>query len=66
MHTFHEFVVGGVLMAPIVRCAAITLLLVILIRPLMHRAGFPRLFARPSVAELSLYLTMFGLITLFS
>jgi len=66
MQTFHELVVGGVLIAPMVRYGAITLLLVVLMRPLMHRVGFSRFFARPSIAELSLYVTIFGLLTLLS
>ena len=64
MHTYRELVIGGVLVAPIVSYAAIALLLLLLLRPLMHFVGFPRLFSNPPIAELSLYVSIFGLLTL--
>jgi len=53
-----------VLIAPIVSYAAIALMLFLLLRPLLHFVGFSRFFSNPSLAELSLYVTMFGLLTL--
>ena len=64
-HTYSELIIDGVLVAPIVSYAAIALLMFFLLRPLLHFAGFGRLFSNPSLAELSLYVTMFGLLTLF-
>ena len=64
MHSYRELVIGGVLVAPIVAYAATALLLFVLLRPLLHVVGFARFFSNPPVAELSLYVTIFGLITL--
>ena len=61
---FHELVVGGVLVAPIVTYAVAALLIVLLLRPLLHLVGFAKAFSRPQIAELSLYVTVFGLLTL--
>jgi uncharacterized protein DUF1656 len=63
-HTYRELILGGVLVAPIVPYAAIALMLFLLLRPLLHLVGFSRFFSNPSLAELSLYVTMFGLLTL--
>ena len=63
-HVFDELVIGGVLVAPIVTYAIVALLLVLLLRPLLHLIGFAKYFSRPQVAELSLYVTVFGLLTL--
>jgi len=65
-HTYRELVIGGVLVAPVVSYAAIALLLFLLLRPLLHVVGFSRLFSNPPVAELSLYVSIFGLLTLLS
>jgi hypothetical protein len=64
-HTFRELVIGGVLLAPIVSYAAIALVLFLLLRPVLRLVGFSNFFSNPSLAELSLYVTMFGLLTLF-
>jgi len=64
MHTYRELVIGGVLVAPIVSYAAMALLLFLSLRPLLHFVGFSRLFSNPAVAELSLYVSIFGLLTL--
>ncbi|HWL69699.1 MAG TPA: DUF1656 domain-containing protein [Geminicoccus sp.] len=63
-HAFHELVVGGVLVAPIVSYAVSALVLVLLLRPVLHLIGFSNYFSRPPVAELSLYVVVFGLLTL--
>lgn len=65
MHTYRELVIGGVLVAPIMSYAAIALLLFMALRPLMHRVEFSRFFSNPPVAELSVYVAIFGLLTLF-
>jgi hypothetical protein len=64
-HTYRELILGGVLVAPIISYAAVALLLFLLLRPLLHVVGFSRFFSNPSLAELSLYVTMFGLLTIF-
>jgi hypothetical protein len=63
-HTYRELIIGGVLVAPIVSYAATAILIFLLLRPLLHFVGFSRLFSNPSLAELSLYVTMFGLLAL--
>jgi hypothetical protein len=63
-HTFHELILGGVLLAPIASYAIAALVVVLLLRPLLHMIGFARYFSRPQVAELSLYVTVFGLLAL--
>jgi len=64
-HTYRELVLGGVLIAPIVAYAATALLMFQLLRPLLHIVGFARLFSNASLAELSLYVAIFGLLGLF-
>ena len=65
MHTYRELIIGGVLVAPVISYAATALVIFLLLRPLLHRIGFARLFSNPSLAELSVYVSMFGLLTLF-
>jgi len=62
-HPFFEVVVDGVLLAPFVRYAAAALAMFLLLRPLLHLVGLPRLFSHPSIAGLSLYVTILGLLT---
>ncbi|WFU69808.1 DUF1656 domain-containing protein [Bradyrhizobium sp. CB2312] len=64
-NTYRELVVGGVLIAPIVSYAAVALLAFLLLRPLLRFVGFASWFSTPSLAELSLYVAMFGLLALF-
>jgi hypothetical protein len=62
--TYRDLVIGGVLVAPIISYAAMALLLFLLLRPLLHLVGFSRYFSNAPVAELSLYVSIFGLLTL--
>ena len=64
-NTYRELVVGGVLIAPIVSYAAIALLAFLMLRPLLRVVGFARVFSNPSLAELCLYVAMFGMLALF-
>jgi hypothetical protein len=64
-HTFRELVIGGVLVAPFVTSAVLALIVVLAIRPLLHLVGFTRFFSHASIAELSLYVTILGLLVLF-
>ncbi|MBZ9942380.1 DUF1656 domain-containing protein [Mesorhizobium sp. BR1-1-13] len=64
-HTFGELVIGGVLVAPFITYAVLALFVVLLIRPLLRLVGFSRIFSNAAVAELSLYVTVLGLLVLF-
>lgn len=64
-HTFSELVIGGVLVAPFVTYIVAALAIVLALRPVLRAVGFVRLFSHPSVAELSLYVTVLGLLTVF-
>ncbi|MEY9183829.1 hypothetical protein ABIG06_005405 [Bradyrhizobium sp. USDA 326] len=64
-NTYRELVVGGVLIAPIVSYAAIALAAFLMLRPLLRLIGFAKVFSNPSLAELCLYVAMFGTLTLF-
>ena len=63
-HTFPELVFGGVLLAPFVTYLVMALVVVIVLRPLLHVVGFAKMFSDASVAELSLYLAILGLLML--
>ena len=63
-NTYRELVVGGVLITPIVSYAIAALVAFLLLRPLLRMVGFSRIFSNPSLAELSLYVAMFGLLAL--
>jgi hypothetical protein len=62
-HPFSELVIDGVLMAPFVTYALAALAVFLGLRPVLHRIGFASLFSHPSVAELSLYVTILGILT---
>jgi hypothetical protein len=64
-HTFRELVVGGVLFAPFVTYTVAALVIVLVIRPILHFTGFATMFSHPSIAELSLYAAILGLLILF-
>ena len=63
-HTFRELVVGGVLVAPFISYALGALLIILVLRPILHWIEFSSIFSNPSVAELSLYVTVLGLLVL--
>jgi len=60
---FSELVVGGVLVAPFMTDVILALVAVVLLRPILHAIGFARMFSHPSIAELSLYVVVLGLLT---
>jgi hypothetical protein len=62
--TFRELVIGGVLVAPLVAYAAATVVILLVLRPVLHLIGFSRLFSNPPIAELSLCITILGLLML--
>jgi len=63
-HTFAELVIGGVLFAPFVTYLVAALVLIVVLRPLLRVVGFAKMFSHASVAELSLYVTILGLLML--
>jgi Protein of unknown function (DUF1656) len=64
-HTFRELVIGGVLVAPFITYAMAALFALLLIRPFLSFVGFSRIFSNAAIAELSLYVTILGLLVLF-
>jgi Protein of unknown function (DUF1656) len=63
-HTYRELIIGGVLISPIVSYAAVALILFLPLRPVLQLVGFSRFFSNPTLAELSLFVSIFGLLTL--
>jgi hypothetical protein len=63
-HTFRELVVGGVLLAPFVTYAVAALAVVLIIRPVLRFTRFANMFSHVSIAELSVYVTILGLLIL--
>ena len=63
MHEFSELVIGSVFVAPFVGYAVMALAILLVIRPILHLYRFGNLFSHPAVAELSLYVTILGLLT---
>ena len=63
-HTFRELVVGGVLLAPFVTYAITALVVVLIGRPVLRFTGFAKMFSHASIAELSVYVTILGLLIL--
>lgn len=62
-HRFAELVVGDVLLAPFVTYTVAALVMFALLRPILHWSGFARLFSHPSIAELSIYVMILGMLT---
>ena len=63
-HTFRELVVGGVLLAPFVTYMVAALAIVLIVRPVLRFTGFVKMFSPASIAELSVYVTVLGLLIL--
>jgi hypothetical protein len=63
MHSFSELVVGDVFVAPFIVYALAALAIFIALRPILHLCRFDKLFSNPGLAELSLYVTILGLLT---
>jgi len=62
-HSFSELVIGDVFVAPFIVYAVMALAIFLALRPILHLCGFDKLFSNPAVAELSLYVTILGLLT---
>ena len=63
MHSFSELIVGDVLIAPFIVYALTALAIFLALRPILRVCGFDKLFSNPAVAELSVYVTILGLLT---
>jgi hypothetical protein len=63
-HTFRELVVGGVLLAPFVTYALAALVIALIIRPVLRFTRFANMFSDASIAELSVFVTILGLLIL--
>lgn len=63
-HSYRELVIGGVLIAPLLSYAVATITIIVILRPVLHLVGFSNWFSNPPIAELSLYIAIFGLLTL--
>jgi type III secretory pathway component EscV len=63
-HTFPDLVIGGVLLAPFVIYLVVTLVIIIVLRPLLLVVGFAKMFSHAAIAELSLGVTILGLLML--
>jgi uncharacterized protein DUF1656 len=63
MHSFSELVIGDVFVAPFIVYGVTALAIFLALRPILHLCGFERLFSNPAIAELSLFVTILGLLT---
>ena len=63
MHSFSELVVVDVFVAPFISYAVAALIIILALRPILHLCGFGKLFSHPAIAELSLYVTILGVLT---
>ena len=64
MHSFSELFIGDVFVAPCIAYAVAALAMFLALRPILHLCGFDKLFSNPGLAELSLYVTILGLLTI--
>ena len=60
---FRELVVDGVLVAPFVTYAVAALVMFLVLRPVLRISGLAKLFSHPTIAALSLYVSLLGLLT---
>jgi hypothetical protein len=58
-------VIGGVFLAPFVACAVAALVIILVLRPALRLVRFQEMFSHPSIAALSLYVVILGLLTVF-
>ena len=63
-HTFPELIIGGVLVAPFVTSLVTARVVIFVLRAVLHFVGFARIFSYARIAELSLYVTILGLLML--
>ena len=63
MHSFSELVIGGVLLAPFVAYAVASLVIILVLLPVLRLVRCQVIFSHPSIAALSLYVVILGLLT---
>jgi hypothetical protein len=64
-HAFSELTVGGVFFAPFVTYVIVALALFLAFQPILRSLGVASLFSHPSIAGLSLFVIILGLLTVF-
>jgi Protein of unknown function (DUF1656) len=64
-HGFSELVVGGVFFAPFVAYVVVVLVLSLVFRPILRSLRVAGLFSHPSIAGLSFFVIVLGLLTVF-
>jgi hypothetical protein len=62
-HSFSELVVGDVFVAPFIVYAAAALICIVALRPILRVSRIREIFSHPSIAALSLYVVILGLLT---
>ena len=65
MHPLSELVIGGVFLAPFVAYAVASLIIVLALRPVLRLLRLREVFSQSSIAALSLYVVILGLLTVF-
>jgi hypothetical protein len=63
MHSFSELVIGGVFLAPFIGYAVASLVIILALRPILRLLRIRKVFSHPSIAALSLYVVILGLLT---
>jgi hypothetical protein len=64
IHSFSELVIGDVFVAPFVTYAAASLVIILGLRPILRVLRIREIFSHPSIAALSLYVVILGLLTI--
>ena len=64
-HSFSELVIGGVFLAPFATYAVASLVIALILRPMLRIGRLSEMFSHPSIAALSLYVVILGLLTVF-
>jgi hypothetical protein len=62
-HSFSELVIGDVFLAPFVAYAVASLTIFLVLRPILRLLRLGEVFSGPSIAALSLYVVILGLLT---
>jgi hypothetical protein len=65
MHSFSELVIGDVFVAPFIVYAAVALVIMLALRPILRVLRIREIFSHPSISVLSLYVVILGLLTVF-
>ena len=61
-----ELVIGGVMFAPFLTDAVAAFVLIMMLRPVLHLIGFAKAVSHVSIAELSLFVTILGVLILLT